>query len=354
MIGLNSEDSRRLLAASMRGTATSWLAKIIIQDPQASLETILSSFKMRFTSKEKVAKLARKIFTETSRIKTTADLHSIIEDATYVYQARHLGTEALIGAISPRLSDVLKDKMWEACTAGHEWPHIAMLLSERGYLFLYIDISEKEAQPNKSQVEMIDLRRTFAGYYQKTKGLQSHRLKRYCDIHGHCGHHSHECKIIIKLREAGWKQTVNGTDIKNEDPKKEFNKKHGQWISEDCSHKNPFFTKIKVGDKDKLALLDTGADANVINSRDLPGCTKVEKTNHQIRAANGSRIDVKGIAKELPIKIEGKEFQIESLVVNDQPEYPILGAGFISENPEVIMKRLPLRCDSHCKNKQMI
>ena len=116
MIGLNSEDSRRLLAASMRGTATSWLAKIIIQDPQASLETILSSFKMRFTSKEKVAKLARKIFTETSRIRTTADLHSIIEDATYVYQARHLGTEALIGAISPRLPDVLKDKMWEACT----------------------------------------------------------------------------------------------------------------------------------------------------------------------------------------------------------------------------------------------
>ena len=112
MLGFNSEDSRRLLAASMRGAATSWLAKIKMDNPQATLQTIISSLKMRFTSKEKVSKVARKIFTETRKLKTTSELQNLIEDANYVYQANHLGTDAIVEAICPRLPDILKDRMF--------------------------------------------------------------------------------------------------------------------------------------------------------------------------------------------------------------------------------------------------
>ena len=96
----------------------SWLAKIIAENHQATLEEIISSLKQRFTSKEKVSKVTRKFFFESSKILTTGDLQSVIEDATYVYQARHLGTSALVEAISPRLPDILKDKMWESTARG--------------------------------------------------------------------------------------------------------------------------------------------------------------------------------------------------------------------------------------------
>ena len=74
----------------------------------------------------------------------------------------------------------------------------------------------------------------------------------------------------------------------------------------------------------------------MINIKDLPDNVTLNNSNCQIQSANGSKIRVEGEVEKLPIEIDGEKHEIKALVIEGQPQYPILGAEFIYQNPNSI------------------
>ncbi|KRH93572.1 putative LTR transposable element [Pseudoloma neurophilia] len=101
-------------------------------------------------------------------------------------------------------------------------------------------------------------------------------------------------------------------------------------------HKNPFFISVKCNDKFHTALLDTGADTSIINKMNLPPSTEVTPTKTQIIAASGDTIKIVGQARNVLMKVAGKEIIVHPFVTETEPQFTIIGSPTIQKHFELL------------------
>lgn len=110
---------------------------------------------------------------------------------------------------------------------------------------------------------------------------------------------------------------------------------------------SPFTQEVQIGNKRLTALSDTGADVSLINLQQLTPkqITKVRAQKYKVQSASGDYLNIIGRIEHFKIKIEGKEYRLDALVIKGSLKGTILGQKFITEHPEILEKKLQKYCN---------
>lgn len=79
----------------------------------------------------------------------------------------------------------------------------------------------------------------------------------------------------------------------------------------------------------------------MLNKKNTPPDAKIKPSKIRAQSATGTNIPIVGQIDNLPITIDGQDNGVKNIQVNSgKPDYAILGADFLTENPEILQKHL--------------
>ncbi|MGL5708890.1 MAG: retropepsin-like aspartic protease, partial [Aeromonas sp.] len=336
--GLNDLQIRSLVILKLRGQAQSWCSAIYEATPDIQLDTLLESLKKRFQNK-KAINMAVESFLKRNTVKSKAEFVEMLNEITLILTGQQINLESLIRLMIQKSPPELRTLLFQISYENPDWQDIM----KKAENVIWIPFPE-----NRADERIVGNVLSLKSKYQIRK--RDNDTNKYCIVHNKGNHDTNSCMIYKDLLQRGYKiekiKKINhlAEDIedKRNDSTESENKNFNLYSVFNNNKHNPFQTLAIINGKHTRALIDTGADTSIIHISSLPKNTLLNKNEPTviIKSATSDRLKIVGNVRNLRICINNQTFYLDAYVTKDKPEYLILGANFIKENPDILFNCL--------------
>ena len=345
MVGMDDQDTIRVLVLSLKEEALTWATALLKKTRAITLAQLSEAFEARYSSQQTDDKILKK-FLYSGEAKSANEFHELIWNATYLWEKRLMLDNALIKLIIAKVPAALKSTLYHASCQSQDWMEFARA-SEAATWIAFPEVSMETLiaqgmRYNDYRPEQMEL---VAAIHSKPAQHNRSSTGSYCTVHGNGGHSTDECRSIKKLKERSRSNQRRRPGIASV-TQDQADSGEGKDIKNDFSlysihtkkpNRNLFFTKVVINNKSHEALFDTGADLSVINASKVPDNVKVLKTERKAVSVSEHNLDIVGEIKDFPIKIGDKQYTLNAVVTTNYPKFIILGSPFILANRAAFM-----------------
>jgi hypothetical protein len=303
LMGYNEPQAKILFKLAMEGDALDWVRT---QRCDIGYPELVQNFRKRFLAADKTLKA----------IKALAALR--IENGE---TPKHFLDRARLAAIQGGISDDIL---------------MAMILN---------------AIPETSASQIMLARGTeslnWERFYQLCSNLQTNQLgvslvvnavsreqahRRWCKFCSVKGHATDDCYSLERYVRERKKKVKGVRTIGAEEPTEETESQIKLIHSSFCIKSKIPLATVRLFGKELKALIDSGAEINMIKRKHVPLGTRIEKTTLGLVAANGSKIPIHGMIKNVETTIDDRSYKAHYLVSDSITKDCIIGSEFLIQN----------------------
>ncbi|KRH93508.1 pol polyprotein [Pseudoloma neurophilia] len=332
---LTDDLATRVMILALDGKARSWAA-LALQGEVISRCQFIEQIKTRFHS-QNTSNSTLTRFLHTNQVSTFQEYNKLLQDATLLHDRQLLQTKPLVQLLITKSPAEIKTLLYQKGQVTERWDEIVKIAEEASWIAFPDSLNISNTTQVNATLGNVSNKQEFQRR-SNNFGNKNKKPPKNCEFHGRCAHTTEECYILKKAEGILKKSPPSKTNSAMQNVAgEEENEEAYIYSTFDLKfHKNPFFISVKCNDKLHTALLDTGADTSIINKMNLPPGTEVTPTKTQIIAASGDTIKIIGQARNVLMKVAGKEIIVHPFVTETEPQFTIIGSPTIQKHPELL------------------
>ncbi|MGL4850996.1 MAG: reverse transcriptase domain-containing protein [Clostridium sp.] len=347
--GLSGEETSKVIILALRGKALSWASQTIQNDLEnVSLEGIVDALKKRFGA-QRNSDMTLSRFLNTQTPISRQDFSELLKDATTLMVANLISMTALAQMVVNKAPMEIKALLFQTAVAATSWEEFVQKAEEVAWIAFPDKLLARVEQTRKYENGRD---RSYQRNHPRRNDDKNKSGKKFCTIHGECGHFSRDCRRLTEVLQEERKRSTRGVNSASEadDVRSQVQEETREDIGDNknfsclCSRRgsigNPFLMVARNGGTERTCLLDTGADVSIVGLDDI----EEEKRDllpysSIIKAANGQPIKIVGRQRHMTIDILGEEVSFSPLVM-EHTKHIILGVDVLWETPQLVLKIL--------------
>ncbi len=340
LLNLDDNIMLRVTALQLRSAAQQWFCQTYLHKPNITYDEFCLNISERFSNSSYTHDLVSKFYTN-EKINTRSKFDEKFNIATKLIFLKLLSAKVAINWMINCACENLKIFLASVKTECNEdWENFSTKILNGIWIVKFNNIENINSAQKYIYNKLHD--------YQHQNYIKNSVKKHFCSFHGLCMHTTKDCSKIKKQIKKTITSVKNKKKIKNEEKRKiepeiqKINEKTLTTHANIMASKNTYKSLFRISgysDQGKIeCLIDTGAQCSILNIKQIPNSIKIKVLDQKVNllSASGNNLNVIGIVKKFPIRINKLIYFLDAYVVKDVPKHAILGEDFIIKYPTIL------------------